>query len=467
MITVTGVGGATVSKELLLIVRDNVANINTIAPVDGASQIGITGTNLTWNPDSQATEYIVDISTDAGFNTIIETGITPNTYYTIGTTLSLSTVYYWRVKASNNCNISDYSSTKNFITLVLNDCTRPPDSNITITPINSEATASSVTNVPDDLTISKINVTVNITHTWIQDLDITLISPNGTRSILFKNGCTSEDGLEVIFDNFTSQTISDICGTEPVTGTIKPTESLSIFNNESTIGDWYLEVHDGYSGDEGSINSWSLEFCHAQVITNSSLTNATIVVGANTTYVLQQSETEATSSGSTAIEQVFMLSELPTEGDVRLNNTPLMLGDIFTQNDINTGVLTYVNTSSINTLDFFKVDITNATGGFLSNQQINITIDAALAIDNYFFEKTGISVYPTVSDGSFIISSSKTVEKTSIELYSITGQKVFSQELNFSSGNIEHINAQQLASGVYILKLTSENLQESKKIIIK
>jgi len=43
---------------------------------------------------------------------------------------------------------------------------------------------------------------------------------------------------------------------------------------------------------------------------------------------------------------------------------------------------------------------------------------------------------------------------------------VFNKQLNFNSGNIERINVQQLASGIYILKLTSGALQGSKKIII-
>ncbi|WP_456377490.1 T9SS type A sorting domain-containing protein, partial [Lutibacter sp.] len=67
----------------------------------------------------------------------------------------------------------------------------------------------------------------------------------------------------------------------------------------------------------------------------------------------------------------------------------------------------------------------------------------------------------------FIISSSKMLGKTTIEIYSMTGQKVFVQQLNFSSGSVERISASNLSSGIYIIKLTSEALQGSKKIIIK
>lgn len=463
IITITGIGGPTISKDLLLIVKDNVAGISTLLPIDGAIQMDVNSTNLTWNTDSQATEYDVEIATDAGFNTVIESATTYNSNYTIGATLNLATVYYWHVRTKNSCNTSAFSEVKKFQTALLNDCASYE--NNTSVPINNIALSTSTINVPNDVIISKVNVSVNITHSWIQDLDITLISPNGTSILLFSNNCTDEKGLDVTFDDDASSSI--ICGATIVSGTYTPTSALSGFIGEDSLGNWDLKVYDGYNGDTGTINSWSLEICNAQTATNSTFTNSPITVGTNSTYILKQAETEATSTGSTASEQLFMMSQLPTKGDVKLNNTALLLGETFTQDDINTGKVTFVNSSGVSTTDAFKVDITNATSGFLPNQKIDITIDAALVIDNYFFEKTGVSVYPTVSDGNFIISSSKILGETSIEIYSIIGQKVFVDQLNFNSGNIERINANHLASGVYILKLTTETLQGSKKIIIK
>ena len=467
IITVTGTGAKTISKDILLIVTDDVGITNTISPTNEAIGISTIGGILTWNVTTEATSYNVDLASDAGFNTIIESVTTANTSYTIASVLDFETVYYWRVSANNNCNTGNYSETQKFQTIASNLCNTYINNDIL--DINDGQLTTSSINIPmlEDVTISKVKVTVNIEHTYIQDLDITLVSPNNTEIILFQNGCTSENGLEVTFDDTSSQTISDVCGTQPVTGIITPLEPLSTFNGENSNGTWNLEVYDGYTGDDGVINSWSLEICSTQSTTNSTFTNSALTVGTNSTYTLLQAETEATSAGSTASEQVYMLTELPTKGDVKLNNTTLALGETFTQDDINNGVLTYANSSGVSTTDAFKVDITNATGGFLPNEEIIVTIDAALGIDNYFFEKTGISVYPTVSDGSFIISSSKMLGETSIEIYSIIGQKVFVAQLNFNSGNIEHINANHLASGVYILKLTTETLQGSKKIIIK
>ncbi len=464
-ITVTGTGNDVFSMDVILkVVDSNFGVLTTTSPANLATGVTINGTNFIWDADANATSYDIDIALDSGFNTIIETSNTLINSYTSSSVLNNSTVYYWRVRAKNECIDGSYSEAQKFQTVLPNDCISYVNSNSV--PINNVALSISSINITDNIEISKVKVSLNISHTWIQDLDITIVSPNipPTSIVLFNNNCTSEDGLDVTFDDNASNSI--ICEAPIVSGIFTPTNPLSLFNGEYSFGNWNLEVYDGYDGDIGTINSWSLEICQTQTILNSSFINNPITVGTNSTYILKQAETEATSAGSTANEQVFMVSQLPTIGEVRLSNVALTLGGTFTQDDINTGKVTFVNSSGVSTTDSFKVDITNATGGFLPNEEIIVTIDAALAVDNYFFQKTGIAVYPTVSNGNFIIASSKTLHNVNLEIYSITGQKVFSSQLNFGFGNIERINVQQLASGIYILKLTSETLQGSKKLII-
>ncbi|MBI9041051.1 proprotein convertase P-domain-containing protein [Lutibacter sp.] len=467
VITVTGIGGPTVSKELLLVVKSEVGNVSTTLPVDGANQISINSANLTWLADTQATSYDVVIASDAGFNTIIETTNTPNNYYTIGTILNLSTVYYWKVRAKNDCNIGVFSEIKRFITAANNNCDRAPDVKIANVPINDGETATSTINIANSFTISKVKVSVDITHTYIADFNIKLISPptSNKEILLFDGSCGDTDGLEVTFDDEAASAI--VCGSQPVTGIFTPIQALSGLNGIDALGNWTIEIYDAYSGDIGTLNSWSLEFCYAENIVNSTFTNSPLTVGTNSTYVLNQAETKAYSDGSTDFEQVFMLAELPTKGDIRLSNVALSLGETFNQNDIATGKITYVNSASANTTDQFKLDITNATSGFLPNQQVNITIDSSLGIDDQFFERTGTSIFPTVSDGQFFISSSQLTGKTKIEVFTISGQPIYKNSLNFAKGNIEPIEIFGVSSGVYIVRLTSDNAQGSKRILIK
>ena len=63
-----------------------------------------------------------------------------------------------------------------------------------IAPINT--TVISVVNVPDSFTLSDVNVgPMNITHTWVSDLDAYLLSPNSTRVELFTNVGTDGDNF--------------------------------------------------------------------------------------------------------------------------------------------------------------------------------------------------------------------------------------------------------------------------------
>lgn len=466
IITVSGLGGPAVSTAILLIIKDDVTNVTTNLPIDGANQVSYNGAYLTWNEDAQANFYDVVIATDAGFNTIFESTSTCNNYYTIGANLDLATVYYWKVRAKNDCNTGNYSSTNRFITATLNDCTRPPDINTTIETINDGLLTSSTINIANDFLISKVKVSVNITHTYIADFNITLKSPIGTSILLFDSSCGDTDGLEVTFDDDAASII--VCGSQPVTGTIIPEELLAGFNGENSIGNWTIEIYDAYPGDTGTLNSWNLEFCTAQNIKNSDFTNSPLTVGANSTYNLNPAETNATSIGSTPTQQKFMLTELPTKGNVKLNSLDLGLGETFTQDDIDNNRVSYFNSSVTTTTDYFKVDITNATSGFLPNEQVNINISAvALSVDEQFFEKTATSIFPTISNGSFNILSNTFLGKTFVGVYTINGKKIYGNYINFTAGNIEPIVLNNAASGMYIVKLSSGNLQGSKKIIIK
>lgn len=469
-ITVTGTGAKTISTDVVLIVNASVLGVTNLAlPINGTGSVAINNETFSWDELEGASSYQFEIAANPNFNTILETSVTSNNSFVPAIILDLNTIYYWRVKGLNDCVEGDYSEAYSFQTAPLNSC-NPLVSNETVVPIpdgtganTPGADAISIINIPTSFSVSDVNVSIDITHTYIQDLVITLISPTGTEVVLFDRECAAEDDINVIYDDQASDRI--ICA-GPVTGTSQPANSLGGFNEESAQGNWTLKVQDFYNGDSGDINSWSIELCEPETNTNSTVLINPLTVGTNSIYVLKQTDMEASNDGTAATEHIFLMSQEPTIGNLRLNNASLSLGETFTQDDINNNKITYVNTSSINATDSFKVDITNSTGGFSPNQEMSINIDNALSVDD-FFAKAGISIFPTVSNGEFSISSSKGIGETKIELYSITGQKVYSTQLNFNSGNIERINVGQLASGVYILSLATPEIRGSKKLIIK
>lgn len=111
-------------------------------------------------------------------------------------------------------------------------------------------------------TITDVNVTLNITHTYDADLNISLTSPGGTTVLLSDdNGGGGNDYTNTIFDDVSGTTIT--AGSAPFTGTFSPEGNLSDFLGENPNGNWTLSIYDDAGGDQGTLNSFSIEVCTA------------------------------------------------------------------------------------------------------------------------------------------------------------------------------------------------------------
>lgn len=103
-------------------------------------------------------------------------------------------------------------------------------------------------------------VCLSITHTWDADVTATLEAPDGTQIVLFS--AVGGNG-----DNFSGTcfrgdaTVSIVTQNAPFSGTFKAINPLGIANNnQDPNGDWKLHIFDSASGDEGTLDSWSITF---------------------------------------------------------------------------------------------------------------------------------------------------------------------------------------------------------------
>lgn len=119
---------------------------------------------------------------------------------------------------------------------------------------------SSVLSVAGGGTISDINVlNLNGTHTWINDLDFNLTSPQGTAVQIMARSCSSEDNFALNLDD---EAASGSWPCPPTGGgTYQPSSPLSAFDGQNSGGTWTLTVNDNANQDGGSLNGWSLEIC--------------------------------------------------------------------------------------------------------------------------------------------------------------------------------------------------------------
>ncbi|WP_394758094.1 T9SS type A sorting domain-containing protein, partial [Flavobacterium sp.] len=226
-----------------------------------------TSLNLTWTASTNATSYDVQVATDIAFTTIIASGNSTTTSFALSG-LTQATNYYWRVLPKNVACSGVYGSSFKFETGVL-VCSSASSTNIPLTIASANAnTINSTLNIPTTGTIGDVNITMNMTHTYVGDVTGTLISPAGTQVQLFFEPCAGSDNVVATFDDAGSNAV---CGSAPaLTGTIKSTQLLSTFNGQAPNGNWILRLADGYNGDGGTLNSWSLNIC---TLISAALTN--------------------------------------------------------------------------------------------------------------------------------------------------------------------------------------------------
>ncbi|PHR72480.1 MAG: hypothetical protein COA67_04345 [Lutibacter sp.] len=219
---------------------------------------------LQWNADSNASSYLVEIATDAGFGTIVESGTVATNNYT-ATTLAVDTEHFWRVTPSNMCGAGTASTAFSFTTAnIICDSFDSTDIPMTISS-SGTPTITSTLDIAAGVNITDVNIQINISHTWNSDLDITLTSPNGTVvELTSDNGGSGDNYTDTIFDDQAGTSITS--GSSPFTGSFSPEGSLSAFNGESSFGTWTLTVTDDTSADGGTLNSWTVFTCGEEIL---------------------------------------------------------------------------------------------------------------------------------------------------------------------------------------------------------
>jgi len=100
--------------------------------------------------------------------------------------------------------------------------------------------------------INSLTVNVDITHTYIQDLQVALFHPDlETYAILWQRNCDDQDTFEITFDD----NGSEIDCTNLTTATFVPLQDLSIFNGMDSAGEWVIFIRDGYNNDIGVLTT--------------------------------------------------------------------------------------------------------------------------------------------------------------------------------------------------------------------
>lgn len=132
------------------------------------------------------------------------------------------------------------------------------------------------------------------------------------------------------------------------------------------------------------------------------------------------------------------------------------------------------------TLNYVDANLPDSCIIFMKASGANPTNNDYLWVDNLAFVGTvtglvdnqakinAFSVYPNPANGKLNINYTTKETQNTIELYNVTGSKVYTENLGTINGNVTHtVNTTELAKGVYILRVTSGNTVENKKVVIE
>jgi hypothetical protein len=116
-IVVTGIAPtATVSTTVgLNLFAGTSGQPSLIAPPNGATGVSITPA-FSWTAVAEGHEYLLEVASDAGFFDVVYSAAVAVPGHTAETPLEASTLYYWRVQASNACGAGSYSDAYHFRT---------------------------------------------------------------------------------------------------------------------------------------------------------------------------------------------------------------------------------------------------------------------------------------------------------------------------------------------------------------
>ena len=138
--------------------------------------------------------------------------------------------------------------------------TRSPSS-----PITDNHDTSDAITVPNSGTVTSVSVTVNISHTYIGDLKVELVAPDGTLKTLHNR---SGGGTDNIITPYTPD-----------------------FDDAQIQGIWKLKIRDGADGDTGTLNSWTLEVNY-DTVAATTVSSVTDISGSGDVYHVTVSATQ-------------------------------------------------------------------------------------------------------------------------------------------------------------------------------
>jgi subtilisin-like proprotein convertase family protein len=475
----------------ITILSPTISSPNLLLPTNNSIDIPLDQI-LSWGSEVNAQQYELEISEQSNFSTIVEsytgslTGFLPSI-------LQSNTHYFWRVKSINICGESVFSSPFTFTTAIIN-CDNE-FFNAEIIPIDSEGfnMVTSSIYISNVGLLDDIEVSVNISHTYVSDLTLNLTSPAGTTITLVSEACDSGENIDVIFSD-AGQSL--ICETNPtISNIIVPTQQLSTFENEQISGTWTLTVIDNFNGDGGSINSFGLDICardyyivnvadescrelndgtiiintedksHHTATLNGSNTNTTLSFTANTSFTgLAAGNYTVCISRDNILNSEQCFNVVINEPELLVVQTEL--NSVTKTVDINlSGASTYIVELNGEVSQVTESNTTLQLANGYNSLMISTGINCNQPYSEIFLVGDKNLVYPSPFESELTLFVTEADKLVNITIHSVNGKLIINEDLRSNERGEIILQLDQLSSGIYIVNIKADGVNNVHKIV--
>ncbi len=448
----TAAGTAPIVRPIVLTtIRNDFSGLALVTPPDGAVEQALTQT-LRWNRGRDALTYDVQLATHPSFEpATIVASVSQTTLdsFRVPAFLEKGRAYFWRVRPRNECGVHAWTEPAFFSTVVekclLWEAADLPK-NLTA---NGKPRIESKINVLSGGLIKNMEVRrVKGYHEFFRDLDVRLISPQGTEVVLWSARCGN-------FNGFFNLRLTDAAPAAfpcppPNTGfPYRPQQPLAAFNGQNATGTWTLRVQDTEFGGGGSLEQFQLEFCSEVAVSPPVLVNNHILfVQPGNNHPLSADLLLVEDNDNGPAELTYTLLTVPQHGHLAKNwSAPLRPGDQFTQADINGGAIRFFDYGHLRD-DGFLFVVGDGNGGFLGTPRFRIR-PQSVGADEEAQPESVFLLYPNPARGQVRIALSTPLPvPCDLTIFDSTGRLWLRTAL--PAGSTQHsLSVEDWAAGVY------------------
>lgn len=435
----------------------NLNGLTTLTPADGTTG-GSVLPSFAWVANSDAEGYQVQLATNPSFeaSAMVFDRNVPITTFNSSVILEKSSVYYWRVRAINDCKMGDWSEVKAFSTEVLS-CKEfnSGELNINISSSGTPTVETSL-NINIEGIVNDVNVkSIKCDHQRNGDLIASLISPSNKEIILWSKKCGTQKNVSLGLDDESPTFLNCPLNNNRI---LKPENKLSGFAGEQAKGNWKLKIQDSAPGEGGKLTEFNLELCsNVSVSAPTLVINEVLQIPPGDKPSVKQTHLLATDEDNTADQLIYTLVSIPVRGTLSNNGNVLVVGSVFTQSDINNDKIRYTHDGSDNPTDQFSFTIIDGQGGWVPITVFTIEVDESFpSKTSDLVKKTGMKFFPNpVADQEInIVIDNASVVFTDYIIFDALGRKCYKGILK---NNQTLVNVSGWTPGLYTVQILYKN----------